>query len=31
LFLDAHDRFSEKWTKTENGKDTIFDLNFLRR
>jgi hypothetical protein len=23
--------FSEKWTKTENGKDTIFDLNFVRR
>ena len=24
------DHFSEKWTKTENGKDTVFDLNFVR-
>jgi hypothetical protein len=23
--------FSEKWTKTENGKDTIFEINFVRR
>ncbi|MGA2778472.1 MAG: hypothetical protein ABSF94_13030 [Steroidobacteraceae bacterium] len=29
-FIDeAH--FSERWTKIENGKDTIFDLNFSRR
>jgi hypothetical protein len=23
--------FSEKWTKTENGKDTIFEMKFVRR
>jgi len=29
-FIDqAH--FSEKWTKTENGKETGFELNFVRR
>ncbi len=31
LMLNSRDRFSEKWTKSENGKDTIFDLNFARR
>jgi hypothetical protein len=25
------DHFTETWTKTENGKDTVFDLNFARR
>jgi hypothetical protein len=25
------DHFSEKWTKTENGADTVFDLHFTRR
>ncbi len=25
-----HDHFAEKWTKTENGKDVVFDLNFVR-
>lgn len=25
------DHFSEKWTKTEDGKDTVFDLTFARR
>jgi hypothetical protein len=25
------DHFSEKWTKTEGGKDTVFDLAFVRR
>jgi hypothetical protein len=29
-FIDDH-HFSEKWTKTENGKDTVFDLKFERR
>jgi hypothetical protein len=29
-FLD-HDHFSEKWTKTENGKDTVLELNWTRR
>jgi hypothetical protein len=28
--LVDHDHFTEKWTKTENGKDTVFDLNFVR-
>jgi hypothetical protein len=23
--------FSEKWTKTENGKDTVFEMKFVRR
>lgn len=26
-----HDHFTEKWTKTENGKETVFALNFVRR
>jgi len=25
------DHFSERWTKTEHGKDTVFDLHFVRR
>jgi hypothetical protein len=25
-----HDHFTEKWTQTENGKDTVFDLSFVR-
>ena len=29
-FID-HDHFSEKWTKTEKGVDTVFDLRFARR
>jgi len=28
--IDAH-RFTEAWTKRENGKDTIFTLNYVRR
>jgi hypothetical protein len=31
MTLTDRDHFSEKWTKTENGKDTVFDLNFVRR
>jgi hypothetical protein len=27
--VDA-DHFSERWTRTENGKDTMFELNFVR-
>jgi hypothetical protein len=23
--------FSEKWTKTENGKDTVFEIKFVRK
>jgi len=26
-----HDHFSERWTKTEAGKDTVFEMNFTRR
>jgi hypothetical protein len=29
-FVDR-DHFSEKWTKTEKGVDTVFDLSFSRR
>ena len=29
-FVDQ-EHFSEQWTKTEKGKDTVFDLNFARR
>lgn len=29
-FMDR-DHFNEKWTKTENGVDTVFDLNWVRR
>jgi hypothetical protein len=29
-FVD-HDHFSEKWTKTEKGVDTVFDLSFSRQ
>jgi len=29
-FIDR-DYFSEKWTKSENGRDTVFGLNFTRR
>ncbi len=31
MTIADHDHFTEKWTKTENGKDTVFDLNFVRR
>jgi hypothetical protein len=30
LIIRDHDHFSEKWTKIENEKDTVFDLNFVR-
>ena len=29
-FIDR-DHFSERWTKTEKGVDTVFDLKFARR
>jgi hypothetical protein len=29
-FIDG-DHFSEEWTKTEGGKDTVFELKFVRR
>lgn len=25
------DHFTEQWTKVENGKDTVFELRFVRR
>jgi hypothetical protein len=25
------DHYSEQWVKTENGKETVFNLNFVRR
>jgi len=31
MTLIDHDHFNEKWTKTENGKDVVFELNFVRR
>ncbi|HEV1288244.1 MAG TPA: hypothetical protein VNU44_23165 [Bryobacteraceae bacterium] len=31
MTLTDRDHFSEKWTKTESGKDTVFDLNWVRR
>jgi hypothetical protein len=30
MTIADHDHYSEKWTKTENGKDTVFELNFVR-
>jgi hypothetical protein len=29
-FID-NDHFTETWTKSQNGKDTVFDLQFVRR
>lgn len=31
MTLTDRGHFTEEWTKTENGKDTIFKLNFVRR
>lgn len=31
MTLIDRDHFSERWTKTEGGKDTVFELNFTRR
>jgi hypothetical protein len=31
LTLVDHDHFSERWTKTEAGKDTVFEMHFARR
>jgi hypothetical protein len=31
LIIRDHDHITEKWTKIEKGKDTVFDLNFVRR
>ena len=31
ISFSDHDHFTEQWTKSENGKDTVFDLHFVRR
>jgi hypothetical protein len=31
MIIRDHDHFTEKWTKIEKGKDTVFELNFVRR
>jgi hypothetical protein len=31
LLIHDHDHITEKWTTVEKGKDTVFDLNFVRR
>ena len=31
MTISDRDHYSEKWTKTENGKETEFDLKFVRR
>jgi hypothetical protein len=31
LIIRDHDHFTEQWTKIEKEKDTVFDLNFVRR
>lgn len=31
LTITDHDHYSEQWTKVEAGKETVFDLKFVRR
>jgi hypothetical protein len=31
LTVTDANHFSERWTKTQSGKDTVFDLHFVRR
>ncbi len=31
MTISDRDHYSERWTKTENGKETVFELNFVRR
>lgn len=31
MSLGDRDHFEERWTKVENGKDTVFDFHFARR
>jgi hypothetical protein len=31
ITLVDHDHFTERWTKTEAGKDTVFEMSFSRR
>ena len=30
IFFTDRDHFRERWTRSENGKDTVFDLHFVR-
>jgi len=31
MTVSDRDHYSEQWVKTENGKETVFNLNFVRR
>jgi hypothetical protein len=31
MMISDRDHYSERWIKTENRKDTVFNLNFVRR
>jgi hypothetical protein len=31
MMISDRDHYSERWVKTENGRDTVFNLNFVRR
>jgi hypothetical protein len=31
MTISDPDHYFERWTKTENGKETVFNLNFVRR
>jgi hypothetical protein len=31
ITFSDRDHFSEQWTRSENGRDTVFDLHFVRR
>jgi hypothetical protein len=31
MTFSDHDHFTEQWTRAENGKDTVFELHFVRR
>jgi len=31
MTISDRNHYSEQWTKTENGKETVFNLNFVRR
>jgi len=31
MTVSDRDHYSEQWVKTENGKETVFKLNFVRR
>ena len=31
ITFSDRDHFTEQWTRSENGKDTVFDRHFVRR